>query len=360
MEPMQPSGTYIDNSRLSVVVRFHDEVRLPFLDEAIFSLAIQGWDDIEIIVLLQNGTPELRQAVEQLIQRQPWPGSPQYKIITVEVAQGVDGRSALLNQGIQQAGGRYLAFLDDDDYVYQHGYATLIAQLVKGGRAVAVGGCRRAQIRFESGHWFVQAKDNFFAWGRSRLDLMRENFVPIHSYVIDRSRLGTFELYFDESFSILEDYDFLLRLCAEFEPDFSQFEMPVCEYRIRLDGSNSIAHVPNAPAEAVAAQKRAQRLIKERKERLIDNLPPGDLLKLKEGLLQSVSHGPTHEQERARETDQAARAQRLDADNRVLLKITQNVYLFFSKHPEWETRLSNTLHTGWRAYKRLKKQEAGA
>lgn len=356
------NAKFHDNSRLSVIVRFHQAERLPFLEEALFSLAIQDWDALEVIVVLQNGTAELRQQVEAIIENQPWPESTRYQIITVQVGEGVDGRSALLNRGIRHATGRYLAFLDDDDFVYQHGYATLISQLVSGGRAIAVGGCRRAKIEYESGHWFVQSKDNFFAWGRSRLDLIRENFVPIHSYVIDRSRLGDFDLYFDETFSILEDYEFLLRLCAKFEPDFSRFETPVCEYRIRLDGSNSIAHTANAPANVIAAQKRAQRLIKERKESLIRQMPAADLVKLKEGLLESVSERQVnnHQNGHAQEMHGDTPDYEPEPDNRVLLKITQDIYLFFSRHPQWEARLSNTLHTGWKAYKRLTRRESRA
>lgn len=349
--------SFNDNTRLSVVVRFHNEERLPFLEEAVFSLAIQDWEEIEVIIVLQNGTEKLRHAVEAIIRNQPWPDAPRYKIITVPVTEGVDGRSALLNQGIKHATGRYLAFLDDDDFVYQHGYATLIRQLLSGGSAVAVGGCRRAKIEYESGHWFVQTKDNFFAWGRSRSDLIRENFVPIHSYVIDRSRLGDFDLYFDETFSLLEDYDFLLRLWAKFEPDFSQFETPVCEYRIRLDGSNSIAHVSAAPAHVVAAQKRAQRLIKERKESLIDEMPAVELVKLKEGLLESYNERQVDDNQNGflSKSKESSGGHQPEQDNRVLLKITQGIYLFFSRHPQWETRLSTTLHTGWRAYQKLRR-----
>lgn len=351
------------NNRLSVVVRFHNEERLPFLDEAVFSLAIQDWNDIEVIIVLQNGTDRLRQAVEELIHQQPWPGHPQYKIVTLPIPKGVDGRSTLLNQGIKLSTGRFLAFLDDDDYVYHHGYETLIGQLLKSESAIAVGGCRRALMRPEDNHWFIQTKDYFFAWGRTRLDLFRENFIPIHSYVIDRSRLGNFKLHFDEALPPLEDYDFLLRLCAEHEPDFSQFETPVCEYRIRLDGSNSLAYVPDAPAEVVAAQKRAQRLIKERKESLIRRMPAADLVKLKESLLESGSQ--TQVESRPNEDAQEMQGEapvgyETQPDTRVLLKVTQDIYLFFSRYPQWEMLLSNTLHRGWRAYKRLKGQESRA
>ncbi|MBA2735012.1 MAG: glycosyltransferase family 2 protein [Acidobacteria bacterium] len=357
--PMQQVNNAIQgNTRLSVVVRFHKEERLPFLEEAVFSLAIQDWDDLEVIVVLQNGTDELQRAVESLIHQQPWPDSPQYKIVTVPITEGVDGRSTLLNHGIKHATGRFLAFLDDDDYVYHHGYVTLIRQLLNGESVIALGGCRRALMQPNDDHWFIQTKDQFFAWGRTRLDLFRENFIPIHSYVIDRSRLGDFKLYFDDDLPPLEDYDFLLRLCSKFEPDFAQFETPVCEYRIRLDGSNSLAYVPDAPSHVVAAQKRAQRLIRERKESLISNMPAADLVKLKEGLLESIGERRADDGNQTRdvqEINDGTTAYQPEPDNRVLLKITQDIYLFFSRHPDWERRLSNTLHTSWKAYKRLRR-----
>ena len=178
-----------DNTRLSVVVRFHKEERLPFLDEAVFSLAIQDWDDIEVIIVLQNGSDRLRQAVEGLIHQQPWPGSPQYKIVIVPIAEGVDGRSTLLNEGIKHSTGRFLAFLDDDDYVYHHGYTTLIGQLLKGESAMAVGGCRRALCGLRIITGSSRLKTAFFAWAHTARSV-RENFIPIHSYVIDRSRLA--------------------------------------------------------------------------------------------------------------------------------------------------------------------------
>ena len=39
-----------DNSTLSVIVRFHQRDRLNFLEEALFSLALQNWSDVEPII----------------------------------------------------------------------------------------------------------------------------------------------------------------------------------------------------------------------------------------------------------------------------------------------------------------------
>lgn len=358
------------NQTLSVIIRFHQAERLPFLQEAIFSLAIQDWHDIETIVVLQNGTEELRSTVVDIIASQPWPAPPRYQVLVVPVAQGVDGRSTLLNRGIARAAGRYLAFLDDDDFVYHHGYATLINQLVHGERAVAIGGCRRANIRYERNHWYVQSKDNFFSWGRTRFDLFSENFVPIHSYVLDRSRLGSFDIYFDDACPPLEDYDFLLRLFASFDPDFSQIDVPVCEYRIRMDGSNSIAYVPDAPPEVIEKQKRAQHLIRTRKKSLIQQMPAEQQRQLREVLYTdlfddsgenippdagSATPSSNGSSECPPVAADACAAAQTDDERRVLLQLTREVYVFFSNHPWWELQLSRMLHWAWRASRRMKK-----
>lgn len=353
------------NRTLSVIIRFHQRERLRFLEEAIFSLAIQDWHDIEPIVVLQNGTEELRQAVDEIITRQPWKQVPAYRVLTVPIAEGVDGRSTLLNEGIASASGRFLAFLDDDDFVYHHGYATLIGQLISGDKVIVIGGCRRANIRPEQSHWYVQSKDSFFSWGRSRFDLFIENFVPIHSYVIDRSRLGSFVLNFDDAFPPLEDYDFLLRLFAAFDPDLSKIEVPVCEYRIRMDGSNSIAYVAGTPPETVRKQKRAQQLIRALKVSLIQQMPVEQRQEFEKVLtpeLFETHSADTSQETRPSENDPPSAPPPDDAgrlgtheqpeESRVLAQMVREVYIFFSKHPQWELRLSRVLHWVWRARKR--------
>ena len=263
---------------LSTIMRFHERERLPFLENAISSLSTQDWPALEVVVMLQNPDEALPREVEQLILRQPWPTPPRFQVVTVEVPAGVDGRSELLNQGLNRATGRFVAFLDDDDIIYPHGYKTLVGQLLTGNSVVAVGGYCKAYLRRETGGWRVVARENAVVPEPSRLTLFRYNYVPIHSYIIDRSRLGSFELYFDNNFPPLEDYDFLLRLFAVFEPDFSRFETPVCEYRIHE--LNSIGYSLDKPDEQSLALQRAHGLIKERKKTLPCVIKVGELAEL--------------------------------------------------------------------------------
>lgn len=263
---MSRTGESHNNLTLSTIIRSHTRERLPLLEEALASLAAQDWRELEVVVVLQNPDETLRREVERIIRRQPWASAPRFQVVTVEAPAGVDARAELLNRGLGRASGRFVAFLDDDDVVYPNGYATLIRQLLGGDNVVAVGGYRKGYLRREAGGWRVACRREAPAHEPSRLTLFRYSYIPIHSYVIDRTRLGGFELYFDGGVVPAEDYDFLLRLFAAFEPDFSHFGTPVCEYRIHE--LNSIGESLDRPDEQPPALRRALALIDEKKKTL--------------------------------------------------------------------------------------------
>jgi glycosyltransferase involved in cell wall biosynthesis len=332
------------NRTLSTIIRFHKRDRLPLLEEAIFSLAIQSWHDHETVIVIQNGSGEIKSQIIEIINRQPWRDAPRYQILMIEVPEGVDGRSTLLNKGMEQAAGRFLAFLDDDDLIYHHGYTTLIRQLEEGGCAIALGGCRMAKAQYVSNHWYIRTKETPFAWGRTRYDLLRDNFVPIHSYVIDRSRVDPADLYFDDELPPLEDYEFLLRMCAKYDFDFSNLDVPVCEYRIH--GLNSLPYDENAPLENQSLHKRAQQLIHERKRKINCLIPISELVELESNLIslkqQKMALESSYEQEKLHEQD------------RFLNTVARKTYSYFGRFPRLERQLSKHVHSGWRLYKRIK------
>lgn len=265
-----------ENDTLSVIIRCYKPERLPFLEEAIFSLSIQEWTELEIVVVIQDGTDEFVQSIREIIDHQPWQKEPKVKVHTIQFEPGIDGRSTLLNYGITHSIGRYLAFLDDDDVIYHHGYTTLINRLKEGnGAAIAIGGCRVAKTSQRAGHWYINTKNTPFARGRNRHDLYRENFIPIHSYVIDRQAVTSSELYFDDQMPPLEDYDFLLRLSTKHKFDFSDLDIFVCEYRIH--DSNSLPYTDDATQEQIAKLQRASELIEERKKNLSCTIPLQDI-----------------------------------------------------------------------------------
>ncbi len=225
---------------LSVIIRSSDPTRLPFLDQALFSLATQGWDALDILITLQNPEPDFQAEVARLAAGMPWPAATRWRVLPVAVPTGLDGRAWLLNEGVSHAAGRYLAFLDDDDVVYPNAYRLLVDKLqADPAAALAAGGCRMAYCESTGGHIHILRKERGpFDWGRSKLDLMRDNFIPIHSYVLDLDRIRPGTVLFRDAAVPLEDYDFLLRLAAEHGFNLAARHVPVCEYRIH--GGNSL------------------------------------------------------------------------------------------------------------------------
>jgi glycosyltransferase involved in cell wall biosynthesis len=262
------SGEINRDNLLSVVVRVHEKANLKYFDEALFSLAVQQYEPLEVVIV---GDFSQIVALENCAQLQPWTSEMIWKVVSCEEAAGAsskgsagsppagsaaaaaagvsgvsvtDNRSAKLNIGIRSSSGRYLAFLDYDDVVYQHCYQSLIDRLSAGTAALAAGGSRMAVRDSVTG--FISDKQSQRQIDVSKADLWHENMLSIHSFVIDRRRIIG-DVLVDESLERLEDYFFLLKLSQVNEFDFALLSQPVCEYRV----ASSLA---SGSASYVAAQ----------------------------------------------------------------------------------------------------------
>ncbi|MBC7997019.1 MAG: glycosyltransferase, partial [Leptolyngbya sp.] len=104
--------------RLSVVIRFHSEGCVEHLEQAVFSLAQQNINDLEIVVAVKNPTDKLISDIEEMVREQPWLYKPAVQICHASMDEKIDARVILLNKGISAATGQYLSFLDFDDAIY--------------------------------------------------------------------------------------------------------------------------------------------------------------------------------------------------------------------------------------------------
>lgn len=229
-----------DNQRLDVVVRFHNPSRLRELERAIFSVLTQTYRPLHIVLALQRfSEPDVELVRKALRLPLRIHGAPEVTILNWMEEEPPDGRSALLNHAILHTRGRYIAFLDYDDLIYPEAYELLIGRLLSGDAAIAFGGIYTSEIDvFED---FLQVRRKVYLFiGTNLLDLFEGNFCPIHSFVVDRSRIAPQQLFFDPLLSRAEDYDFLIRICAQYRSDFSLSKTYIGTYYVKNDGSNTI------------------------------------------------------------------------------------------------------------------------
>ncbi len=254
---------------VSVIVRFHDRGKIAFLDHALFSLATQHYPHVQVIVAVQNGDDQLLKIIGTIIEKQPFlvdrtisrvtevannqtssaNDLPSHVVLSVNVPEGVDGRSVLLNEGLKAAEGRYLAFLDYDDVVYPHAYVVLIGRLNESKKAVAVGGSLIAHLKHvgPGEPYLIESKTRRIIGDRPLLQIFAKDVIPINTFVVDANRIERGHLVFDTNVTCYEDYLFLLRLAAKYPFDFETLPQPIAEYRQRDDGTNTIMVGPHCP-----------------------------------------------------------------------------------------------------------------
>lgn len=257
---------------LDVIVRFHDPRRLVELDRCVFSVVTQSYAPVKAHIMCQRFTErdvaQVTEYVRPLLALNP---GFSLEIINVEDPEPRDARSLLINRGISNAHGRYIAFLDYDDITYPDGYRLLISELAFSGYVIAFGKIKSTLVNVDDDVFRTETKRDINFQGTGVIDLLRENFCPIHSFVIDRTKISEHELFLDQQLSRLEDYDLLIRLCSRYSSSFKHQSTFVGEYYMKDDGSNTIILPSCATAERHREWDWSRAFLqKRRRETLVD------------------------------------------------------------------------------------------
>jgi len=176
-------------------------------------MAAQSCDDFELLLLPhdvnEDGIAELQALVDA------FPPSFAERVRVVPVSGG--GRSHPLNVGIREAGGRYVAILDDDDLAFSH----WVAEFQNAAAHNPTGLLRSlvAEQEVEPVMW-RGATPGYDLVGRPRCPWQKtfdviEHFTVNHSptggWAVRRDLFREGSLQFDESLAVLEDWDVLVQ-----------------------------------------------------------------------------------------------------------------------------------------------------
>lgn len=187
----------LDNVSLalvSVIIRSMDRETLV---EALDSLAKQTYGNLEIVLVNAKGAQH-----REL--------SKHHATLSVRyINQGGQplSRSQAANAGLDAAGGKYLAFLDDDDVFDPDHLSSLVVALQAEAEATVVYSGVRCMDRGDA------AKKISRTFGKplgSSAQLLAGNFIPIHAPLFPRYLLKHARI--DETLETYEDWDFWLQL----------------------------------------------------------------------------------------------------------------------------------------------------
>lgn len=238
--------------QIDTVVRFHDAARMRELEKCILSLISQTYRPLNVILTLQRFEIDEIAAVEKMVSRLiDFTDDVTCSILNYEQPIPIDARSALLNLGIENATGAYLAFLDYDDVLYPEAYSLLTKQLQKTGATIVFASVRVMRLSVFDEFLYAESEINPPFKGAKLIDLFRANFCPLHSYLLDRRKISTNTLRFNASLTIEEDYDLLLRVCAANRSDFTLIGTHVGDYYYKTDGSNTVPTEGGLSGEAL-------------------------------------------------------------------------------------------------------------
>lgn len=120
-------------------------------------------------------------------------------------------RSAARNCGLRVARGKYVAYLDDDDWYDPGHVATLVEALERENAAVAYTCARRVTEELRDGRWTPVGVDVPFRRFFDATVLLMGNYIPIPTLAHRRDCLDAIGL-FDENLTALEDWELAIRL----------------------------------------------------------------------------------------------------------------------------------------------------
>jgi len=229
---------------VSVIIPLFNARR--FIGDALESLARQTMNDWEAMVVDDGSTDSGHEVVERAAG-----ADPRVRL----VRQANAGQSAARNAGIDATNGRFILFLDNDDWLRSDALARLVAEAEGSAHGAAHGA---AAWHAEDGtdlHWTFEP-----TCPRTGLnELLAHGRFITASQIIARETLGAER--FNSDHDGVEDHDLWLRLAAR-GVSWSAIGEPVCAYRLRASSDSRryarIARVHRAVLREGFARARSE------------------------------------------------------------------------------------------------------
>lgn len=194
-----------ENPLVSVIVRTKDRPKL--LRNALKSIAAQLYRPVEVVLVNDGGCNLDIEGLKEIL------GDVSLNYLRLKEN---TGRAHAGNVGLENAGGEYIGFLDDDDELYPAHVSTLMNCLNQGEYAVSYTDSEIVEFHYddESQDYVVGDRYVLFSEDYSYERLLLGNFIPLMCLLFDKKIFS--DMRFDEAFDLYEDWDLLIRLAKQY------------------------------------------------------------------------------------------------------------------------------------------------
>lgn len=200
---------------LSVVIRTQAK-RWEQLQDSLLSLAAQTDQDFEVLLMLHNVTDAVSQHVDELVSSYPKSFAQKVRIARVEGG----NRTRPLVDAVPRTRGAYLAFYDDDDLLMANWVETF-REAARAQPGVVVRTITATQHnRAEEwpgglqGQRSIRAAAADYPRTFNFVDHLERNLTPFMSVAFPAEFFDLWGENFDESLTVCEDWDILVRAVA--------------------------------------------------------------------------------------------------------------------------------------------------
>ncbi len=216
-----------------------------YLDTAIKSVLDQTYKSHEIIIVDDGSVDNTREVAEK------------YERV-IYVQQANKGLSAARNTGIHHSNGKYLVFLDADDWLFIKGLEVNVEQLQRNPAIAFVSGSHQKV----ADNGIVLEEEKIAVDSNHYERLLQGNYIGMHATVMYQRWI--FENFsFDETLKACEDYDLYLKISRKFPVIHHQEN--VAAYLIH--NSNMSGDIPLMLTTVLAVLYRQKKLLRNEIEK---------------------------------------------------------------------------------------------
>lgn len=240
---------------VTTVIRFHKSGDLNLLGHALGCLVAMRNCICVPLIAAQDLSPSQAKELTNLLADFPWHTDNQPIVHHYQSPSGIqDLRSKMLNESLRQIKSRYAAFLDYDDLLMPHAYEWLINRLKQTGKAVAFGRVYSTYYNVARGQFLERAKA--YEYGYSYAEFVRQNHAPLHSFLLDVSKLDLDALVYYDDQRYLEDYFLTLQLFTEENCDWEGLKLNqyIGDYIHSIDRSHTLAFTDDSERQMLLKQ----------------------------------------------------------------------------------------------------------